>query len=278
MTAQYADDSLARTVHLSATEIAEFFNVGWIARRALFGPDEVAAMRTCFDDLERRAATLSESGDHAGSHFVLGQNGDAPTIKRVVWAGGCQPYLLEIGADPRLTAPASQLLRSVEMDQLLSQAHFKRPGDGVIFGWHQDIQHRDKGPGTWDDVNGDGSFVQTIIALDTMTADSGPLNFIPGSASWGRVDFGEHDYDEACSEQEHPRQFREEEAVAVLAQPGDTLFFGPYTAHASFENRSDRYRRVLINGYAAPGANHRQYPGAGSCRRLVAPERNTDVD
>jgi hypothetical protein len=24
-------------------------------------------------------------------------------------------------------------------------SHFKRPGDDVIFGWHQNIQHRDKG-------------------------------------------------------------------------------------------------------------------------------------
>jgi ectoine hydroxylase-related dioxygenase (phytanoyl-CoA dioxygenase family) len=49
------------------------------------------------------------------------------------------------------------------------------------------------------------------------------------------------------------------------------LFFGPYTAHASFENTSDRYRRVLINGYASPGANHRTYPGDGAGRRLTAP-------
>ena len=71
------------------------------------------------------------------------------------------------------------------MDHLLNQAHFKRPRDGVTFGWHQDIQHRDKGNGTWTDVNGRGSFVQTVIALDEMTPDSGPLKFMPGSAEVG---------------------------------------------------------------------------------------------
>jgi hypothetical protein len=60
-------------------------------------------------------------------------------------------------------------------------------------------------------------------------------------------------------------------AVTIAAQPGDTLFFGPYTAHASSENRSGRYRRVLINGYAYPGANRRVYPGDGAGRRLIAP-------
>ena len=48
--------------------------------------------------------------------------------------------------------------------------------------------------------------------------------------------------------------------MTILAKPGDTLFFGPYAAHASFENTSAMYRRVLINGYAYPGANDLNYP------------------
>lgn len=156
------------------------------------------------------------------------------------------------------------------MEQLLCQAHFKRPGDGVIFGWHQDIQHRDKGGETWKDVNGVGSYVQTLIVIDEMTADSGPLMFIPGSSKWGRVDFGYHDYDNSDCALLRPPQFDEDDAVTILAAPGDTLFFGPYAAHASFENTSNSYRRVLINGYAHPGANRRVYPGDGACRTLIA--------
>ena len=155
------------------------------------------------------------------------------------------------------------------MEQLLNQAHFKRPNDGVIFGWHQDVQHRDKGNGTWTDINGHGSFVQTLIVIDEMTADSGPLQFISGSSAWGRVDFGDHDYDDPDYAPIKPPGFEESDAVTIRAKPGDTLFFGPYTAHASFENTSNQYRRVLINGYAFPGANHRVYPGKGSGRALT---------
>ena len=225
-------------------------------------------MKACFDHLEQLADELSATGLHHGSHFVLGEKDGVRVIKRVVWAGGSQPYLLEVGADPRLTVPAAQFLGNKSLEQLLSQAHFKRPGDGVIFGWHQDIQHRDKGSGTWTDVNGRGSFVQTLIVLDEMTADSGPLMFIPGSSTWGRVDFGPHDYDDPDYAARQPPEFDEDAAVTVVANPGDTLFFGPYTAHASFENRSHHYRRVFINGYAYPGANGREYPGAGSCRTI----------
>lgn len=255
---------------LSDSEIRDFFEVGWVARRGLFGTDEIRRIRACFDGLERIAEGLDGTGPSHGSHFVLGQKDGNRVIKRVVWAGGSQPYLLDIGADARLVVPASQLLGSTEMDQLLCQAHFKRPGDGVIFGWHQDIQHRDKGPGTWEDVNGRGSYVQTLLAVDEMSPDSGPLLFIPGSGKWGRVDFGDHDYDNPGHTPVRPPQFRDEDAVTIEASPGDVLFFGPYTAHASFENRSGHYRRVLINGYAYPGANHRVYPGAGAGRRLLA--------
>ena len=257
----------SRTVGLSADEIHDYFSIGWISRRALFRADEIARMKACFDELEQIATDLTETGLHQGSYFVLGQKSGRKVIQRVVWAGGCQRYLLEVGCDPRLTVPCAQLLHDHAMDHLLCQAHFKRPRDGVMFNWHQDIQHRDKGNGTWKDVNGRGSFVQTIIVLDEMTPDSGPIAFLPGSSNWGRLDFGDRNPDQPTN----AARFSEDNAVTILAQPGDTLFFGPYTVHASFENTSERYRRILINGYASPGANHREYPGDGAGRRLTAP-------
>ena len=253
---------------LSDTEINEFHTTGWFCLPALFDSEEVEQMRRCFDGLEHAAAELRESGLHDGAMFVLDQKASEQIIKRVVWAGASQPYLLQIGADPRLTVPASQLLESAEMEQLLNQAHFKRPGDGVVFGWHQDIQHRDKGNGTWTDANGKGSFVQTLIAIDEMNGDSGPLMFVPGSCAWGPIDFGQQSYEDPDQRRELPSPYRDSEIVTVTAQPGDVLFFGPYTAHASFENRSSEYRRVLINGYAYPGANNRNYPGDGAGRLL----------
>ena len=258
----------SRDVGLSDDEIRTYFEVGWIVRRGMFGAHEVARMRACFDELERIADQLPETGLHRGSYFVLADKDGMRVINRVVWAGGSQRYLLDIGSDARLTVPCAQLLESDAMDHLLNQAHFKRPRDGVTFGWHQDIQHRDKGGGTWTDVNGRGSFVQTIIALDEMTPDSGPLKFMPGSAKWGRVELS------GGAEQAGGARLLEQDAVTIAAGPGDVLFFGPYTAHASFENTSERYRRILINGYAFPGANRRVYPGDGAGRRLTVTARH----
>ena len=117
---------------LSADEVERFFETGWIERKSLFDSDEIQQMRACFDNLEKLAGELTESSLSHGSHFVLGQNGQEQIIKRVVWAGGSQPYLLTIGSDQRLIVPSGQLLASDTMEQLLSQAHFKRPNDGVI--------------------------------------------------------------------------------------------------------------------------------------------------
>ena len=252
---------------LTEQQIRDFHEIGWIAIPNLFQSDELEVARRCFDNLLLRARQLRTTQNSEGSYFVLGQDSDEVIIKRVVWAGGCEPELLKIGADPRILEPALQLLGSDTTDHILNQAHFKRPGDGVRFDWHQDIIHRDRGPGTWEDVNGTGSYVQTALCVDDMTAENGPLTFVKGSSKWGRVDFGPHDYDEEYTPH-WPDEFDESNVVTVTASAGSVLFFGPYTAHASFENNSKSSRRVLINGYAYPGANHFVYPGRGSGRAL----------
>ena len=175
------DGGAARvTAMLTDEQTREFHDTGWIVIESLFDAAEVLRMIQCFEALEAMAADMPGTGLRDGAYFVLGEKNNEKVIKRVVWAGGCQPYLLTIGADPRLTGPASRLLGSPQMEQLLCQAHFKRPNDGVVFGWHQDIQHRDKGNGTWREVNGKGSFVQTLIVLVEMSEDSGPIHLIPG--------------------------------------------------------------------------------------------------
>ena len=252
---------------LSNIEQRDFFGTGWFVKHTLFGLDEIQEMRDCFDRLETRASNLTQTGLCDGAHFVIGSNAGKQIIKRVVWAGGAEPLLLKIGSDPRLLEPVAELLGSSTMEQLLSQAHFKRPGDGVTFGWHQDIQHRDKGNGTWQDINGRGSFVQTLIVMDDMTPESGPLKFIPRSANWGNLGLDEASYD--SNEVNDARlPFDPGTAVTIEAMAGDTIFFGPYSVHASFENTSNQYRRVFINGYAYPGANNRIYPGEGAGRLL----------
>lgn len=250
---------------LTADQQHTFHAHGYVVLRSLFSEAEVGEVRAAFGRLHAAAQCLRTTGDHDGAWFVL----DAPpgqdvVVKRIVWAGGAEPALLALSADRRLLDPVLQLLGTDRCEQLLCQAHFKMPHDGVSFDWHQDIQHRDKGGGTWRDVNGRGSFVQTLLLVDDMRGDNGPLLFLPDDAvrldarGWLAVDAaGRGAVDES-------------RAVTVTGRAGDVLLFGPYAVHGSLPNDSDSSRRVLINGYAAPGANSRVYPGRGAGRVLPA--------
>lgn len=258
---------------LSAEQITEFFEKGWIVLPDVFTPSEMARAQAAFERLSMTAQRLRVTQTHAGSYFVLSSSpGSDVVIQRVVWAGGSEPDLLDLSADQRLVEPALQLLGSDHCEQLLCQAHFKMPGDGVSFDWHQDIQHRDKGPGTWRDVNGRGSYVQTLTLIDEMTDSNGPLQFIPRHAVRGDAEgriFGAH-YDYAAPMQDGAPapDIDISAAVTITGKSGSVLLFGPYAVHGSTANTSSQPRRVLINGYAYPSANGRVYPGEGSGRVL----------
>lgn len=258
---------------LSAAQVDEFYDRGWVVVPGVFSSGEMASAREAFERLYATAQELRATQNHRGAYFVL----DAPAhgdvvVKRVVWAGGAEPILLDLSADPRLVEPSLQLLGSDHCEQLLCQAHFKMPGDGVSFDWHQDIQHRDKGPGTWTDINGRGSYVQTITLIDDMTDSNGPLKFIPGESvqgdASGRILSSHYDYGTPMDDSLESVPFDESAAVTLTGESGSVLFFGPYAVHGSTSNESPYSRFVLINGYAFPGANGRVYPGEGSGRRL----------
>jgi len=102
-------------------------------------------------------------------------------------------------------------------------------------------------------VDGRGSYVQTVIAIDDSTPDNGPLVFYPGSGRQGHLD--------PASVR---RRFGDCPGVPALLSAGSAAFFGPYVVHRSAENQGTLPRRIAINGFALAGANSRSYFGAGT--------------
>lgn len=247
---------------LSPDALDGFHRDGFTVVRGVFAPTEVAALRAAFERLARRARTLPATGLHHGSQFVI-TPGDPVRIHRVVWCGAAEPILSEYGRDPRLLRLAGQVLGVDAVDQLINQAHFKFPGDEVCFPWHQDSTHRGHGTSGWVDVDGRGSFVEIVTALDPVGPDNGPLRFLAGSHRLGHVAGPDGTIPENL--------FDPADAVAPELSPGDAVMFGPYLIHGSEQNRASRPRRTFLNGFAAPGANRRTYPGEGSGRRLPVP-------
>lgn len=239
------------TYFLSPEQIRSFYEKGFVVVENLFLENEVKIVASAFDRLLSLAKQISTPQLIHGAYFVV----QGQRVDRIVWCGAAEPLLLDFSLDHRLTGPVSQLLGSKEMQQLICQAHFKNPKDEVSFDWHQDSEHRRYGTDVWKDVNGKGSFVQCIMAVDPMTEDNGPLLVIPGTSKLGHLEIEESN----C-------ESYKDKAVTLTMEPGSVLFLHPYTIHGSEPNSSSLSRRVFINGYAYPGANTRIYPGEGSGR------------
>jgi ectoine hydroxylase-related dioxygenase (phytanoyl-CoA dioxygenase family) len=250
---------------LSPSDVCRFYDDGYLILEDLFSREEVAEMAEAAERLravgrELAAALPASDGEagerkveHAGSQFVFGGSNGSCRLQRVVWAGGCEPSFLDCGRDVRLTAVVGQLLGSATAEQLLNQLHAKYPNDGLEFEPHQDSEHRRYGTPEWRDVDGRGSYVQTVVAIDDSTPDNGPLIFYPRSGRRGHL--------EADAVR---RRYQGRPGVPALLSAGSAAFFGPYVVHRSAENRGVAPRRIAINGFALPGANSRPYFGAGT--------------
>ncbi|HKV13272.1 MAG TPA: phytanoyl-CoA dioxygenase family protein [Thermoanaerobaculia bacterium] len=249
------------TYPLHPASIRQFYEDGFLILEDLFTREEVAAMAEAAERLRAVGREIAETVpaegeaegerkiEHAGSQFVLGGG----RLLRVVWAGGCEPAFLDCGRDPRLTAIVGQLFGSEKAVHLLNQLHAKYPNDGLEFEPHQDSEHRRYGTPEWRDVDGRGSYIQTVVAIDDSTLDNGPLIFYPGSGRQGHLD-----------PTAVRRDFEDRPGVPALLKAGSAAFFGPYVVHRSAENRGSTPRRIAINGFALPGANSRTYFGSGT--------------
>lgn len=235
---------------------------GFAIVRGVFDTGEVAALSCAADALLARLRGLPP-GEHVvdGAVVVIAPTGG---VARVVWAAAADPAIDTVSRDPRLLALATLALGGREFDQLIAQLHPKIGGDDVDFDWHQDAVHRRYGSDEWTDVGGNGSYLQCLVAIDACTPDNGPLLLVEGSHLQGPLPHrSDRTLDASVLAGRRP--------TPALLAPGDVAIFGPYVIHGSVPNTSAGSRRVLVSGFALPGANRRVYPGQGAGRRVVGP-------
>ncbi len=232
---------------------------GFAILRGLFQPSEVQVLGDAVDRLSAKLRGLPP-GEHDvdGAVAVIAPGG---SIARVVWVAAADPELDRCSRDRRLVGLAALVLGGHRFDQLIAQLHPKEPGDAVEFDWHQDAVHRRFGTAAWTDIDGRGSYLQTLLAIDACTLDNGPLCLVPGSHGRGALVH-------SAARTLPIEALRGVRPVPALLAAGDVAIFGPFVIHGSTPNQGDAPRRVLVSGFALPGANHRAYPGKGSGRRL----------
>jgi len=259
--------SQATHVNLSPEQIDYFSENGYLILAQFFSPEEIKRLSSIADHLQAKAEELSKKQTgkvlHLGTQFVIDKINAKTQIHRIVWAGAAEHELLNLARQPKLLIPVAQLLDSDTADHLINQLHYKLPQDGVDFAWHQDIKNRRTFDPNWKDINGKGSFVQVIIAIDAMKIENGTIFFVPQSHKSGDLFL-----DKIADEKELARIAHLDLAVPYLLEPGDVLFMHPYLVHGSFANNSTEPRRIFINGFSYPGANTGIYPGEGSSQRI----------
>jgi phytanoyl-CoA hydroxylase len=107
--------------------------------------------------------------------------------------------------------------------------------------WHQDeiyIPTRDR------------SLIGGWIALDDATIENGCLWVVPGSHKTGYL-YPQRPHNNADEFDFAPESFgfNEADEVPVEVKAGTVVFFNGYLLHRSRKNRSNIYRRVLVNHY-----------------------------
>jgi hypothetical protein len=212
-----------------AEYVRAFEQHGFCVVRGLFGPEEVARISAAFDDLLggvpaliapqrshlglqlRQTATTTHPSaqvvSKSGARYTLalhsggdqgGDHDDALTVRHVTDCGSDSTVLAHLGRDPRLLTVASDVLglpassSPAAMVQLINQAHYKEPGGGIAFAWHQDSINRGVDKGRFLAVHGNRSYCNISVAVDAETPDNGPLGVYAGSHMQGHFVPGEN--------------------------------------------------------------------------------------
>lgn len=225
---------------------------GYFVVRGLFGPVEVAAMAGSFDRLYAEGLKLGRSFRHGNLLFRLGDDpGLGRLVRMVQWPAWRDELLASVRLDQRISALLKPLIGS-DLKQIINQLHWKPPGAArVDFAYHQDSRFRRPAAAF---RNLAGAYVQTGIAIDPHTRQSGAMRVLPGSHLRGDLGLGGDGpvLDRSMQDASLLQAGLDPAAIVDLAlEPGDLALWSPYLVHGSGVNTTSADRRLYINGYVS---------------------------
>lgn len=223
---------------------------GYAIVRRLFGPDEIAQIAAATDQIHAEGVAHGRSFRHGNLFYNVApaSDGDASVVRMAQWFSYHQPVLNAVRIDPRIAEVLKPLIGS-DLKQIINQLHWKASGPSADFAWHQDSRFR-KPYGAYRNLG--SSYVQTGLAIDPHTPESGAMRFVRGSHTRGNLDLdtsqdvlGRSMADSALTN----AGLDLNDIVDLELAPGDFALWSPYLVHGSGTNRSDHQRRLYINGY-----------------------------
>jgi ectoine hydroxylase-related dioxygenase (phytanoyl-CoA dioxygenase family) len=229
--------------------IAHYWREGYAIVRGLFSADEVSDIAKAVDQIHAEGVAHGRSFRHANLFYnVASGDGGEPLVRMAQWPSYHQPVLNRVRLDTRIEELLKPLIGS-NLKQIINQIHWKAPGSLGDFAWHQDSKSRRPASAF---RNLATSYVQTGLALDPHTPESGCLRFVPGSQLCGDLHMNSETHSLGVAMKDDALEsvgLSADGAIDLLLEPGDLTLWSPYLVHGSGTNRSDHKRRFYINGY-----------------------------
>lgn len=221
---------------------------GYAIVRGVFTAAEIEAVGAAVDQIHSEGVQHGRSFRHGNLFYNVADGTDGPIVRMVQWPSYHQPVLNALRTDRRIAGILEPLIGG-DLKQIINQLHWKAPGGQGDFAWHQDSRFR-KPDAAYRNLG--TSYIQTGLAIDPHTHDSGCMSFIPRSHLRGNLDLdssievlGRSMSDSALLSAD----LSPDDAVDVVLDPGDLALWSPYLVHGSGTNRSSHRRRLYINGY-----------------------------
>ncbi|MCS7061920.1 MAG: phytanoyl-CoA dioxygenase family protein [Anaerolineae bacterium] len=228
---------------LNDEQVRFFVDQGYLVVEDLVTPEEL-------EELKRDTAFIARGGYPNPTLKPLpAEMSDAQVLRNILCIHQphyISPVMLKYVKHPKICGVLSQITAahlpywdgSVKCMQSML---FVKPPQFQGQAWHQDeiyIPTRDR------------SLIGAWIAIDDATVENGCLFIIPGSHRSGYL-FPQRPHNNPDEFDFAPESygFDDSQEIPVEVKAGTVVFFNGYLLHRSRKNRSQGYRRVLVNHY-----------------------------
>jgi hypothetical protein len=235
-------------------DLAHYWRDGYAIFRGFFSANELDEISGALDQLYAEGVAHGRCFRHGNLFYNVARehDGGEPLVRMVQWPSYHRAVLIRGRLDPRFVELLEPLIGN-NLKQIINQVHWKAPGSLGDFAWHQDSRFRRPAEAF---RNLGTAYIQTGLAIDPHTPESGCMRIIPRSHLRGELDMD-------CSKKALGNAMTDDaldeigcssaDVVDLLLEPGDLALWSPYLVHGSGKNVSSHKRRLYINGYVRAG-------------------------
>jgi len=238
------------TAEFLHADLTGYWRQGYAVVRGFMAPDEIAELAGALDELYAEGVQHGRCFRHGNLFYnVARDDADSePLVRMVQWPSYHQAVLDRVRLDPRFARLLEPLIGG-DLKQIINQVHWKAPGSLGDFAWHQDSRFRRPASAY---RNLATAYVQTGLAIDPHTPQSGCMRLIPGSHLRGDLAMDASHLAMGAEMRDADLEtvgLNAASTVDLLLEPGDLALWSPYLVHGSGKNVSSHKRRLYINGY-----------------------------